>query len=624
MLLLLGLCVLLVSMGGGAAESRPTMQALGNGHLGISVDAQGRVFSTRWPGVGHFEHLTAALRMYSLDTQLDTSYGAGWSLYDGEAYRLPDDYVIEANPVASELRARMFWREAEVVVQHTVFISAPEEGRPDVLVDQVDLLETGDNDDLELVWRYAFQPSIETIAELPGGLGMWSQSGDAGLLNWGRDASIFGYVPDPEDRFAWDRFVDEESPDQAGMERLGRGCWIVTYAEPAPASILRETAQGVATLDMGLIRPVAPLNLHFKLDSGVTTHTVYTLFGDNFAIIEAGKALLREMDTAGLLEEAQSFWNGLHEHREAQLDIPVASEAVLENQETLRQVARLGLAFHRDRVGNGVVAYQRQPMPNFSATPELGAWVAYAYAADRQYYESMGLIAFWGEQLRQEARRGAPAGSMPMAVYSNGVEAAPSFWLQTRGTAWWLGALRHVHRLLPEVEQNELLQANQEALMLAGDFLADRLHPASGEPVPEFDMAKRQDRRRIESDLLQYVGLLSAVELLEATDANAPALWRESLEDMETYLAFERLNQQEAWVLDSALPFWLDGLLPRTNRLWEAQVLSEGGWLPMQALVQRPMPELDDNLLYVLRSAPKQAAQVLLRWGGLALEKPSE
>lgn len=615
--LLLGIGVGLIMLHWAAAASEHTLQVLGNGNLGISVDAHGRVLSARWPQVGHFEQLGTALRVYALEGQAEAAYGAGWRLYDGARYHLPDDYQVTPTPGEPVLRARMRWEAAGVTVQRLLFVTPPEAGQADQLVDQVRVLEAGEADAYQLAWRYAYQPDGVVTPEFPGGIGLWSEPGEAGLLYQGLDAWLLGYVPEPEERLPWERFVALEAPDLEAMQRLGRGIWIAARTEPPPRVVLRPGQGAPLTESEPLIQPLEPLDLHFPVTPEATM-SVHTRFGENLSQITAEQADAQAADVTALLDATWAYWEGLHAHREAQLALADEAENGVDYQETLRRVARMALTLHRDRVGNAVVAYQAHPAPHYSATPELGAWAAYAFAADQQYYESLGVIAFWREQLRREPQRGAPAGSMPVAVYSNGEPAAPRVWLQMRGTAWWVAAVRHVHRLLPETEQAALLEANRAALMLAGDFLAERLHPTTGEPVPEFDMALRRDRQHIASGLLQYVGLLSAIALLEEDGRAVPALWRESLADLETYLAFERLNQQEPWALDAALPFWLDGLLPRTDRLWEAQVAAENGWLPMQALAQRPMPILEDAALFALHTEPKTAAQVLLRWGGLS------
>jgi len=224
------------------------------------------------------------------------------------------------------------------------------------------------------------------------------------------------------------------------------------------------------------------------------------------------------------------------------------------------------------------------------------------------------LLSFQRSTMRNVHTRGKPTGSMPVASYSNGTEATPHLWLTRSGTAWWLGACHHVFRLLPESMHSAFWARYKDSIKIAGDYLAESIQPRNTEPLPGFDVRYMMDVRSIQADIMQYTGLLSALSMFESTGATIPGLWTQSLNDMETYLAFEQLNQDGAWEIDASLPLWLDKLIPADNRMWDALITTELGWLPMRVAITFPEQTWTEEKSNEIRNSPRLAAQALLRF----------
>ena len=122
-----------------------------------------------------------------------------------------------------------------------------------------------------------------------------------------------------------------------------------------------------------------------------------------------------------------------------------------------------------------------------------------------------------------------------------------------------------------------------------------------------------KDTRSIQADILHYAGLLAALGMYTSFGETTPGLWTQSLNDLETYLAFEQLNQDAAWDIDPSLPLWLDQLIPADNRLWDVLLTTELGWLPMRVSITFPEQTWTGIKRKEIRNSPRLAAQTLLR-----------
>ncbi len=587
------------------AEESPGLTNLGNGRLSISIDNSGNIVSCRWPSPGYYEHYGKSIVNHAVGyTDDNISTFSGWLLLDGDEYISPDLYQQELDIDVPLLHAESTWESLGLTLHHKVFV------HPifDVIVSQV-VVDSAlpSTQDFEFRWTSSYIPENRIYPEYPAATIMLRPKEQSGLMFAGGDQGVYSFAPGEDSWLEWNALVGTAPGliSHESISTLGKGIWISTTTDISPSKVVANTKSNDIVLEQPLLHTqVNSLSFELVLKKDDKC-AVFIAFAETRESLDAALIQIQEQHSKQLETEVRTFWEQLLPTTTTTTNSTVIDELLPYIEQT----------FHlfRDTNSGAIVEYLDFGSPFYGVTPETSAWVAYAYAVEEEWEKADGLLNFQRSTMRNTHARGKPIGSLPVAAYSNGTEATPHLWLNRSGTAWWLGACHHVHRLLPENMLSIFWEQYKDSITIAGDYLAESIQPRNAEPLPGFDARYMMDVRSIQADIMQYTGLLSAIHLLESSGETIPGLWTQSINDLETYLAFEQLNQDAAWEVDTSLPLWLDGLIPADNRLWDALITTELGWLPMRVAITFPEQTWTDDIRNEIRNSPRLAAQALLR-----------
>ena len=597
---------LLMFSPGISAEEFPGLINLGNVRLSLSIDNSGNIISCRWPSPGYYEHYGNSFANHLYDsTGESNSIVSGWLLLEGDEYILPDQYHQEMEKDLPLLHAESTWESLGLTLHHTVFVH-PE---LDVIVSHVYVDSAlSSNRDFHLRWKSSYIPENRIFPEYPAATIMLRPKNQSGLMFAGEGHGIYSFAPFEDSWLEWNAVIATATGSSQishdGISTLGKGVWISTTTDTSPERVVIGAEGNDMLLEQTLfLTQVDSVSFDVVLKHDDSC-TVFIAFAETRESLDTVLMQIQHQNITQLETEARTYWE--------RLTAPVAFMDDTGIDDLLPYIKQ---TFHlfRDVDSGAIVEFLDFGSPFWGITPETSAWVSYAFAVEDEWDKANSLLNFQRNTMRNIHTRGKPKGSMPVASYSAGTEATPHVWLTRSGTAWWLGACHHVYRLLPENMRSTFWEQYRDSIKMAGDYLAESIQPRNTAPLPGFDVHHMKDTRSIQADILHYAGLLAALGMYTSFGETTPGLWTQSLNDLETYLAFEQLNQDAAWDIDPSLPLWLDQLIPADNRLWDVLLTTELGWLPMRVSITFPEQTWTDIKRKEIRNSPRLAAQTLLR-----------
>ena len=586
-----GRWIVLALLTAGAASPEEVTALVGDGKLVAGFDGAGHLSALAWPGPGLHDHITASQPALP-------RLGAWWALQTQgtvrvvEASQATQRYVEARAPILEEVHR---FQESNIVTLQTIFVVP---GR-DLLVWRLEVL--GAADDLRAALFCAASPATRPLPPVPlPAPSLDAANAFATLAD--RDVRIaFALRPNAPGRRVWERaqtFATESAPPSA-WDAFEDGAWLAAgpadaeggvalsplEASRQPATLFAPSRRGAAVGPGALV--VLP-GIHTM--QGRAEATVYIALGTNREATADILQSAREQGYQRLYDETLAAWKG-------RLTVtPLAgAQAVLSPGILERALVTLRLAANAD---TGAVAFAPMPTNEALVYPRDAGWVALALARAGHAEAGAAHLRFLAAHVRAEEAPGAPYGSMPAYLYTNGEPAAPDAVLDLDAAAWWLSACQRFGQAVPREEEVRLYRAIWPAIMRAGEFIAAWTDPASGALVPTWQTDRMRDGTSVESILTGFMGLLAAEHIAVTLGEDALPEWRPRRRALEAALQFRFVQHAEPWPLDPALLYWLDGVVPPDHWLRKPMRVGTGEWTPLSGAT---LPAVRETLAPITR-----------------------
>jgi hypothetical protein len=573
----------------------------GNGALTVGVNPFGRLSSCRWPSPGYCDQLSysvidplmpdrgvkpnhGAMGAIMIDDKMYWLTGAPWQVQSQE-YADEESTIVKTKMTLERLDAES--TPVEVIQTHFVH---PE---LDLLVVQMQVrnLETLPR----LFWYQNFTPCTHVLPELP--LKDWAldflndfavfssndrlyhfRPSEPGQDDWRRAMHLAAKGAMP---VAWSVFDKDESNGSVWIGTASPNHIVSSHCgvDGMPDSAFAKVdAGGLSDMSAAVGQCNAALELVPARRRGAFRGTVYIAFGRDRADISATLDTALERGYSRLYGETQSHWKQWLE---------AAGLSLRDNaNETIRRRALLTMAQAMDRQTGAIVRAPITQPPLALDWARNGAWIN--LALDTAGYHGLATrhSKFYLSALRKKRSPGAPRGSLPAASYSNGESALPNAVLDVEAVAWMLSGYWR-HTLFLEASQRKgFLDSVWPGVEPATEFLASWTRGNNGAPFPSFQQDRLHDG---DSDMLlltTYMGLTSVSRMAEELGRPMNALGKTRLAEIESQLMFQLVQETALWSIPRTFPYWLEGIIEPSHRLWEEGFARHGE-------TRQPLGEVD-------------------------------
>jgi hypothetical protein len=554
---------LLESIGGRA----DCVAVAGNGNLTIGFDAKGSVSVCRWPGTTSPNQIS-----YSARTRSNT--GAMWGTVRGKTVEwLPQTaggIRVAAGDGAAPLVSVVY---ESVGITETAFVH-PER---DIAVFQLQFPQTPP--ELYAVWASDFSPCTKNMKSLPSLELFFSSRRD--LVAFEENGAVYHARPTDAGSTAWDQ-ADAWLSGGATPEwfKKSDGVWVgyssagtffgaVCGAETGDRSALalaQSGAWGGQTKAVGLSASAAQI----PIDSGSKTATVFIALGERRSDVDDALASARELGYDRLLDETQRWWRDRLAAAARPAAAPEAVNALYDR--ALRQ-----LLVCVDKHSGAVARAPHSSPPLAVDVPRLGMWSTLALDFAGDSAAAGRHVTFYTQCARTSDAPGAPAGSLPAAVYGTGDDAAPQHVLDVQASAWLLWSIWQHDARLAEEERTRYRDEMWKTVELVGDFVSSWCRAARDTPVFSFDPARLSDTAALDTVAIAYAGIRAATSFATSIGKDKPE-WPARAAELEDYLRFHALDATGNFKTGDPLILWPTDLVGVGNPRWAA---------PVQAAVDR-------------------------------------
>lgn len=548
-----------------------------NGFLTVGVDEGGRARVCRWPSAGYYDHIRPNA----------SGEGLGWILRMGDATLRLDEGTWERSSKYADVDSTVCQLQAALTgtpvrATLTTFVHA----RKDILVSR--LVVEGVDTPPVFYWVAGLSPRTQLIPELPFLGELSSMGGGFAVFTPDKGKTMFHFRPMAPGIADWAR-VEELVPAPAlrsSLAEFGKGVWIGSQmldevrefecgqekgsplsAREWPPQVLdeNEAAPGPGYS----VQMVAP-----NSEKGSFMATAVVAFGEDVSQAETALAYGRERGYDVLLDETRDCWRD----RLALATMPTGANAALANackRDLLTLLQSMDVrtgGIVRAPVGRSWQAVDR---------PRAGAWITLALDVAGYGDLADSHTWFYARRLRGNDARGAPAGSLPAALYVNGREALPPIVLESDAVAWMLAAIWRHACLLDEQPRSTYLENQWKSVEQAATFLSDWADTLTREPLPSFSAKKWRDAASTDSLLASFMGMDSALRIAGALKKQIPDEWKNRKLDLDILLRFHCVAEGGRWKADAILPFWVcesgEAGLPSWEAVFDASLASVPG-----------------------------------------------
>jgi hypothetical protein len=492
--------------------------------------------------------------------------GARWGIAEAGKISWIGGDTCESNPVEP-------WMPGIAVSQvsrpngSTAVLQTFAAAEDDVLVFWIGLLDFGEASDV--VWHADFSPRGVVLPELAA-LG---EAAPRDFAAYTKDGRIYHFRPKNPGRKEWGTAAAGDWEEFADSE----GVWIVMASRESVRASCgvaggdRSAASGVAGGAVGdcdsalFLRPL-PVGGGYEA-------TVFAAFGGTRVEAEAALERVIDADFDGLYAHASGYWGRFG----------VTAGAPRSQQD----LVIVGMAIDRTTGG-----FTRAPggsdCPALCYTRDC-AWASMALDLAGREEEAGQVVSFAASTVRKEQRRGKPIGSLPLAVYSDGTEAAPHLALDADAPAYVLGAIwKHAAAIGDDGRRMEFLESVWAAASLMADFVGAWTDSRTREPLYSFDCVAGRDQQGPARLLTSYMGIDAALRIARAAGRPEPADWARRKVELDTLIRFQLVDRQSrTWKAGPILPYWHDAMaedwslkgspLPSWDAAVESLIRDRGG-----------------------------------------------
>lgn len=579
----------------------PVAAVTGNGGLTVGVDDMGRVVSCRWPSPGYHDQISysagGAARAGASGQGLLWGIAAGgrfhWMTQE-EGWRAQRTFAPNGAPV---IRIECTIAELGLRAVQTVFVHA----ETDVLVWRIAV--SGVSEAPALCFFADLTPCTRLIPEAP--IADWALDGlndfaafvepdgqrvchfrprQPGAREWERARAIVaGTLPHVQ----WNRFPEGVWAMYGSANRVRS----VACFDPAAAPKAESLLSGVAMPNAGRAcagQCASMLWIEPENVAGSWQGAVFLTFGKNHD--DAANTLTSALQAGGsqLEEQTSARWS-------TRLDSATMAPGT---HPTAARQLRYALASLFIAIDRGTGAIVRAPItqaPHALDWPRHGVWTTLALDLAGYHAEAERHLRFYLDALRDGARAGAPAGSLPVALYANGVEALPELLLERDAAAWLLGGLWRHGAMLEPAPQRAFFESVARKAETAALFLATWSLDPDGRVLPSYQPPLSRDGASTESLMLAYAGLESAARIAEAIEKGLAPPVRDALQEVQSAIQLQFYALDAPWNWPPGLAYWMDAIVPEGHWLRKPLHLGDTTWIPLSGEASRSLVGFTDE-----------------------------
>lgn len=564
----------------------PVTAVTGNSGLTAGVDAVGRVVSCRWPSPGYHDQLSfspgggAGTGPIAQGLQWGVKIGdeihwlteEGWSSQQSSGSAGAPSIITESQNVSLGLH-----------IDQSVFVHSGK----DVLVWRIGV--RGANEPPSFCFFADLTPCTRLLPEAPVADWALDDLNDfAAFIETDKDR-VWHFRPRQPGVREWERArsLAKETLPPADWGRFGEGTWVVygstnrtrgaacfdVTGAPPPSTLLDTgAAPSGKTSCVGQCASlmwIDPAN-----DAGIWRGTVCLAFGKNHEDAADSLSYALESGDARLEQETSTHWT-------ARTDAANFAPGIQpQTAQRLRHaVTRVLVAM--DRSSGAIVRAPVTQPPYALDWPRYGIWTTLALDLAGYHAEAEHHLQFYLEAMRDGTRPTAPAGSLPSALYANGVDALPSALLERDTTGFLLGALWRHGATLDQEAQATYFRSVWPKVEMGAEFLASRSLDSSGRILPSYQPACSADGTNTESLVIAFAGLESAARIAEIIEQTLPPPARRALQDVQSSIQLQFYALAAPWTWPPGLAYWIDAIVPAGHWLRKPLRTGDTAWPPL-------------------------------------------
>ena len=549
----------------------------GNGSLTIGIDATGSVSVCRWPG-------PTAPNQLVYDGADSANPGVMWAIGDANGlHALPrhDPATIHVSESADGAPIVTVTYDAAAAIE-TVLVH-PER---DVAAFQLRFTDTPPQ---RVVWFADFSPCTFSMPGIPSAERLFPARRD--MLAFVDNGVVFHTRTLKPGSAAWDQ---AESWLNGGAEpgwlRKAGGTWLGYASSPAWQGAVCSSEQGPdaamalaqnGSWDSALKYVGACASaVSIPVDPESKSATIFVALGEQRGDAESALAAARKDGFAALLDETQAWWK----KRLAESPLP-GNVSPSDRSLYCRALRNLLLC---TETKTGAIARAPHARPALAVDfPRFGAWTTLAFDLANFPDAANRHIEFYARSIRQGDSRGAPAGSLPAALYGSGGEAAPQTVLDVTATAWFLWSAGQHYAYIQDDKRKEYAGGVWGAAERAAEFLSNWCRASRDTPIYSFDPTRMSDTASIDTIAAACAGLRAAGALASAVGKDKPD-WSARVIELEDFLRFHALDASGKITIAEPLVLWPTSLVDPGDARWAG---------PVQATMDRIQTDPSPNAL---------------------------
>lgn len=541
---------------GGALDSAAFA---GNGSLTVGVGEAGGLTVVRWPGA------TAPNQISRIG---DTSpVGAMWGLprEDGIDWLPGSGSVRVESPEDTAPILRIVYPARDAT--ETVFVL------PDTDVAVVHLQFNGQGPPSNVVWYSDFSPCTSTMRGVPSSESFFTARRD--MIAYATDDAILHVRPERPGSIAWEAAETWMAGGaEPGWFGKGDGVWAAYATRPQPDGVLCADASGDSTVmalaesgswgERQKVVGQCASAVRVPIDADTRSATLFIALGRDRKSAMAALGDARALGFEPLLERTRASWDEWL----TKAALPnAAPEAVV----GLYRTALRNLLLCADTESGAIARAPHSSPPLAVDFPRLGAWTVLALDRAGEVESAGQHVQFLADSVRQSDAPGAPAGTLPAALYVTGEDAAPQLVLDVHTPAWLLWSIWQHDAYVQAGEREEYRKEMWSVVELSGDYVASTCRAVRTTPVFSFDPATLSDRASLETIAIACAGLRAANAFALATGNERPE-WTNRLLELEDYLRFHALDTAGNFKIPEPLVLWPTEFLGAGDARWTAPV----------------------------------------------------
>lgn len=518
----------------------------GNGGLTVGADRRGVIMVCRWPSPSHYDQLgyrassedmagKEGAPLQGLVWGVEAKDGPVW-LTDPR-WTVRQEYLHRSTTIMTTTASLA---GTDISIRQIVF------AHPDYDLLVIRLEISGVDSPPHLWWSADFSPCTRLIPELPLGDWFFDNQNDFAAFALEGPGGVCHFRPRAPGSEDWRRArrLAEHGGTVGEWASFGDGAWIVcTSLNPIRSvSCVAGGTSSSAVGDTRSVIEVAPV----PAQDGFAA-TIIVGFGENFAQASEFVRVAQGAGYEALFQQTTDYWG----RRLTEVSFVRANDF---DTILLTVRALLTLLTATDRHTGAMVRSPATQPPLARDWPRHGVWMTYALDLAGLHAAAEAHIRFYAGIVRREHRPGKPLGSVPAAVYTNGVEAAPHVILdvEAAGLLLWL---IHEHGAFVDAEQRvRYFESLWDIVALTGDFVAGWSDERRGMPVPAFDPDAFHDFASRGLLNAAQLGVASAVAVAESLGKPVPALWARRQRELDVLVRGLALDDESAWGSTDAVP----------------------------------------------------------------------